>query len=107
MGLDTYKMVKFFISFIIFFIINFNTLAQKLYIPISDPEIINIYKTGNKSPGGEYLSKDSEGKIRIKGKFNKLIPVGKWYIFFKDGSLMAYYNYNEEGQLDGIFVEYH
>ena len=81
--------------------------AQKLYIPISDPEIIKIYQKGNKKSNGEYLSKDSEGIVRIKGKFNENIPIGRWYVFFKNGNLMAYYNYSNKGNLDGIFVEYY
>ena len=62
-----------------FFLIN----AQKLFIPINDSEIISIYKTGDKQDDGSYVSKDKSGNIRIQGKFNKLVPVGKWFIFFE------------------------
>ena len=80
--------------------------SQKLFVPVEDKEIISIYTKGEKKEDGSYLSRDSEGNIRIKGKFIKLTPVGKWYLFFDDGKLMSNYSYSENGQLDGIFVEY-
>ena len=53
-----------------------------------------------KKDDGSYISRDSKGNIRIKGKFDKLTPVGKWYLFFDDGKLMSNYSYNEDGKLD-------
>ena len=89
------------------FLLTSYSFSQKLYIPISDPEVLKIYKSGEKLSDGEYVSKDKEGNIRVKGRFDKITPIGKWYIFFKNGNLMAYYNYNDQGELDGIFVEYY
>ena len=89
------------------FLITSYSFSQKLYIPISDPEVLKIYKSGEKLSDGEYVSKDKEENIRVKGRFDKITPIGKWYIFFKNGNLMAYYNYNDQGELDGIFVEYY
>ena len=110
LGISTYQMVNNnfkIIFFILFFNYKNNLLnAQKLFIPINDPEIISIYKLGDKEKDGSYISKDNEGNIRVKGKFNKLIPVGKWYIFFKNGKLQSNYNYSDEGKLDGVFVQY-
>ena len=84
MGLCTNQMVdnSYKIVFFVFLFVN-NTFflnAQKLFIPINDSEIISIYKSGDKQDDGSYISKDESGNIRIQGKFNKLIPVGKWYI---------------------------
>ena len=107
LGFSSYKMVRLIKIVSIFFLLTFHSFSQKLYIPISDPEILKIYKSGEKLSDGEYLSKDYEGNIRVKGRFNKITPIGKWYIFFKNGNLMAYYNYNDQGELDGIFVEYY
>ena len=107
MGLGTNKMVKLFsFLFITVFFIS-NGRSQKLYIPVSNEEIIKIYKLGKKSSSGEYVYTDKDGNIRIKGKFNKNIPVGKWYLFYKDGGLMANYGYNDNGELDGVFAEYY
>ena len=107
LGFSSYKMVRLIKIVSIFFLLTFHSFSQKLYIPISDPEILKIYKSGEKLSDGEYLSKDDEGNIRVKGRFNKITPIGKWYLFFKNGNLMAYYNYNDQGELDGIFVEYY
>tara|TARA_B100000902_G_scaffold365015_1_gene385505 strand:- start:316 stop:1839 length:1524 start_codon:yes stop_codon:yes gene_type:complete len=98
----------FKIAFLFFWLVNstFFLNAQKLFIPINDSEIISIYKSGDKQDDGSYISKDKSGNIRIQGKFNKLIPVGKWYIFFKNGKLQSTYSYSEEGKLDGVFVQY-
>ena len=41
--------------------------------------------------------------IRIKGKFDKLTPVGKWYFLMMAN--YSNYSYNGDGN-DGIFVEY-
>ena len=81
-------MVNFKIKIILtvsFFILNItNSFSQKIFIPVNDPEIISIYKLGEKDKDGTYISRDSSGNIRIKGKFDKLKPVGKWYIFFEN-----------------------
>ena len=110
LGVCFNKMVKFKFNFLLFFFIinsgSYISKAQKLFIPISDQEIISIYKTGEKKNDGSYESKDKNGNVRIKGKFNKLIPVGKWFILFEDGKLMSTYSYSDQGKLDGVFVEY-
>ena len=108
MGFCVNKMVNFNIKILLIIsFININAYSQKLFIPLSDPEIISIYKKGEKDEDGSYISRDSLGNIRIKGKFNKLKPVGKWYVFFDNGKLMSNYSYSEEGYLDGTFVEYY
>ena len=108
MGFWVNKMLNFNIKILlIIFFINTNAYSQKLFIPVNDLEIISIYKKGEKSNDGSYISRDSLGNIRIKGRFNKLKPVGKWYIFFDNGKLMSNYSYSEEGHLDGTFVEYY
>ena len=99
MGLGANKMVKLFsFLFITVFFIS-NGRSQKLYIPVSNEEIIKIYKLGKKSSSGEYVYTDKDGNIRIKGKFHKNIPFGKWYLFYKNGALMANYGYNDNGEL--------
>ena len=96
MGFSINKMVilhrKAFLYFLFLLAIE-NSFAQKLFIPVSDPEIVSLYKKGEKSDDGTYISVDKEGNIRVKGKFDKLVPIGKWYLFYKDGNLMANYNY--------------
>ena len=95
------------VFFILFFIQKSNFInAQKLFIPINDSEIISLYKLGEKEKDGSYTSKDSLGNIRVQGQFNKLTPVGKWYIFFKNGKLQSNYSYSNEGTLEGVFVQY-
>ncbi len=110
MGFSINKMVilhrKVFLYFLFLLAIE-NSFAQKLFIPVSDPEIVSLYKKGEKSNDGTYISVDEDGNIRVKGKFDKLVPIGKWYLFYKNGKLMAHYNYSEEGNLDGVFVEYY
>ena len=110
MGFCINKMVNFKIKLFLsalFFILNIkNGFSQKLFIPVNDPEIISIYKLGEKDQDGTYISRDSSGNVRIKGKFDKLKPVGKWYLFFENGKLMSNYSYSEDGSLDGSFVEY-
>ena len=98
---------KIIIPYAILFLFVENAVSQKLYIPVTDSEIISLYKKGEKSDDGTYISYDKERNIRIKGKFNKLIPIGKWYLFFEDGSLMSNYNYSDEGKINGVFVEYY
>lgn len=95
------------IFFIFIFLISSIAYSQTLFIPLSDPYIISIYKTGEKSQDGTYTSKDSLGNIRIKGKFNGIKPIGKWYVFFESGELNSNYAYNDDGNLDGLFVEYY
>ena len=80
--------------------------SQKLFIPISDKEIISLYKKGEKSSDGSYIVNDKNNITRIKGKFDGKTPIDKWYIFFDDGNLKAHYNYTKEGIIDGIFAEY-
>ena len=76
MGLGANKMVKLFsFLFITVFFIS-NGRSQKLYIPVSNEEIIKIYKLGKKSSSGEYVYTDKDGNIRIKGKFNKISSIG-------------------------------
>ena len=96
----------FLLKFLIVFFIN-NSYSQKLFIPISDKEIISLYKKGEKSSDGSYIVNDEKNITRIKGKFDGKIPIDKWYIFFDDGNLMAHYNYSKVGKIDGIFAEYH
>ena len=95
------------IFFIFIFLFSSIAYSQTLFIPLSDPYIISIYKTGEKSQDGTYISKDSLGNIRIKGKFNGIKPIGKWYVFFESGELNSNYAYNDNGNLDGLFVEYY
>jgi len=74
------NMIEILLRIFFIFIFLFSSIAysQTLFIPISDPYIISIYKTGEKSQDGTYISKDSLGNIRIKGKFNgiKAIELG-------------------------------
>ena len=81
----------FLLKFLIVLFIN-NSYSQKLFIPISDKEIISLYKKGEKSSDGSYIVNDEKKITRIKGKFDGKTPIGKWYIFFDDGNLMAHYN---------------
>ena len=97
---------KFLLFYCLFGFLSYFSKSQKLFVPVEDNEIISIYTKGEKKDDGSYISRDSKGNIRIKGKFDKLTPVGKWYLFFDDGKLMSNYSYNEDGKLDGIFVEY-
>ena len=112
MGLGTNKMVKFFsFLFITVFFIN-NGRSQKLYIPVSNEEIIKVYTLGKKSSSGEYVYTDKDGNIRIKGKFNKNIPVGKWYLFYHDVEMSGQSNlrnvkyteftHNEDGTINPV-----
>ena len=81
MGLGANKIVKLFsFLFITVFFIS-NGRSQKLYIPVSNEEIIKIYKLGKKLSSGEYVYTDKDGNIRIKGKFHKNIPFGKLILF--------------------------
>ena len=70
LGVCFNKMVKFKFNFLLFFLIinsgSYISKAQKLFIPISDQEIISIYKTGEKKNDGSYESKDKNGNVRIK-----------------------------------------
>ena len=90
------------IIFFIFFIVPTFSYSQKLFIPINDTYLISIYKKGNKDQDGSYISKDSLGNIRIKGQFDGIKPVGKWYLFFESGSLLSNYNYN----LDNMYHDW-
>ena len=109
LGFCINKMVNnnnFFLFFLTLLFISFFSKSQKLFIPISDKEIISIYKTGEKKKDGSYESKDENGNIRIRGAFNNLVPIGKWFILFENGNLMSTYSYSDEGNLDGVFIEY-
>ena len=35
-----------------------------------------------------------------------MVPIGKWFILFENGNLMSTYSYSDEGNLDGVFIEY-
>lgn len=95
------------IVFFIFIFFPISSYSQKLFIPIDDAYLISIYKKGVKDQDGSYISEDSLGNIRIKGNFDGVKPVGKWYLFFENGSLLSNYNYNIDGNIDGLFVEYY
>ena len=43
---------------------------------------MKIYNEGKKDSSGNYASKDSLGNKIISGKFDGMIPVGTWEIFF-------------------------
>ena len=66
MGFCVNKMVNFNIKILLIIsFININAYSQKLFIPLSDPEIISIYKKGEKDEDGSYISRDSLGNIRF------------------------------------------
>ena len=75
---------KFLLFYFLFGFLSYFSRSQKLFVPVEDNEIISIYTKGEKKDDGSYISRDSKGNIRIKGKFDKLTPVGKWYLFFDD-----------------------
>ena len=105
MGFSINKMVIFHrkaFLFLFFLLAIENSFAQKLFIPVSDPEIVSLYKKGEKSNDGTYISVDKEGNIRVKGKFDKLVPIGKWYLFYQDGNLMACLLYTSPSPRDGL-----
>ena len=82
------------------------SFSQELYVPISDPYIVKIYNEGNKDSFRNYVSNDSLGNKIISGKFDGMIPIGKWEIFFDNNRKRAIYSY-KNGKLNGEFIEYY
>ena len=99
--------MKLLLSILILFLFNLLTsYSQELYVPISDPYIVKLYKYGKKDSLGNYTSKDSLGNTIISGKFDGTLPIEKWKVFFDNGRERALYSY-KDGELNGKFVEYY
>ena len=91
MGFSINKMVIFHrkaFLFLFFLLAIENSFAQKLFIPVSDPEIVSLYKKGEKSNDGTYISVDEDGNIRVKGKFDKYGNFLNAKITFPDGIIL-------------------
>jgi len=54
---------------------------------------------------GEYIEYGEDGKLILKGRFNRGLKSGKWTIWHKDGSIKEIIGY-EEGKLNGQHILY-
>ena len=84
------------IIFVLSFIFAFSQEKKEYF---ESGKIKCIYFLKNDKKQGKYVEFHQNGQIKLKGKYNKGIEIGRWVCFSKSGVILGETFYNRKGDI--------